>query len=252
MVMKKYIPWVIGVVVFLLLLLAYRVGYRFGTFGVGKLGTIEITLPLIQTDVFVDASAKLTTSKDAQTLDIPATPTNHQVIVSHLGYFPWTKKFSVSSGGKVVLAPIFVTQNATGVIITSRDSQYYILSKQISDSPLPTKDSPLVSSDKQKEIWVDANVIFIKDIGNTNNANPDTHQIIAPEPVVKNLSFYKDRSDAVLFAAGDSVYVVETDTDAAHVQNIFPIFKGTDPHFIETDPNFIYVLDGTGLMQVII
>ncbi len=243
---KKYIFWAVILLLVAGLGIAYRAGYRIGAFGVGKLGTVEITLPLSNTTVFVDMSLRITTTKDNQTLDILLTPAMHQVIVSYPVHYPWTKKFVLGSGQKIILNPIIVDQNVSGEIITQKDFQYWTLKNQVTSDKLPTKDAPKVSADGITKIWIDDNIIFAK-VGDR-----DITQVLAPEPIIKNVSFYADRSDAVLFSAGDSVFVIEVDNDSAHIQNIFPVYKGTNPFFIETDPHYIYVIDGATLMEVVL
>ena len=76
------------------------------------------------------------------------------------------------------------------------------------------------------------------------------YDVIKPETPIRNLYFYKNRIDSVIFSNGNSVYVIEISKEGT--QNFMPIYKGQNPSFVETDPNFIYVLDGENLMQVII
>ena len=219
--------------------IGYSAGYRVGKFGIGKLGSVEIVIPIQNTDVFVDQESKISTTADNKTVKIPLTPTEHQIIISAKGDYPWTKKFVTSSGVSKVLSPLLIPVNVHGLIITQKDPEYISLINKIKNSKLPNKTS-------DASLWVENNIIYTKDATDISN------QVIAPEPAIKNVAFYKNRTDAVLFSAGDSVFVIETEANSDHVQNIFPIYKGTDPYFIETDPNSIYVLDGTTLMQVAI
>ena len=74
--------------------------------------------------------------------------------------------------------------------------------------------------------------------------------VIQPDTIVRNLSFYKDRSDVVMFSTLGSVFVIEIDEKGN--QNFMPVYRGQKPLFMKTDSSFIYVLDGEVLMQVVI
>jgi len=221
----------------------YSVGFRVGKFGVGRVGTVELTVPLVNTDVFVDKSQKITTDKDNQKISITLSPTTHQIIVSRAGYFPWTKKIDVQSLEVVTLSPIFVAQNSGGEYITVKDPQYYTIRNSITSSVLSTKESPKISGDKNVRIWVENNVIVAK-------VGEEIRTVLAPEETITSLDFYKGRTDAVLFSAGEGVFVIETDPNKDRVQNIMPIFKGTNPRFVVNNNDSMYVLNGTSLMAL--
>jgi len=241
----------VGTVILVTAFVGYKLGYRFGNnFKIGKLGIVSMEIPIINTDIFVDQNKKITTTKDNETVKLSLSPRQHTIIISRLGYFPWKKDFTVPSGGAVNLFPIFVTQNASGQIIKQNDPEYWKLRQQVLADKLPTKDSPRISKDGSVSIWLENNAIIVKFISPRSDLGLDSKVVIQPETQIKNVYFYKDRSDAVIFSTGDSVFVIETNKTGT--QNFIPIFKGTNPHFIETDPNFIYVLDGETLMEVVI
>src|SRR3989344_3077602 len=245
---KKY--WVFagtGTIILIAVFVGYKMGYRIeDNFKIGKLGTVSIEIPIINTDIFVDTDQKITTTKDNEVVKISLTPTRHSIIVSRQGYFPWKKDFIVSSGRSVTLFPIFVTQNVSGEIITKNDPEYWKLRNQVSADKPPTKDSPRTSKDGSVTLWLGSNAIMV----NSPRKDPGGTLVIKSETPIRNIYFYKDRSDAIIFSTSNSVFVIETDKSGT--QNFIPIFRGTDPHFIETDPSFIYVLDGETLIQVII
>ena len=74
--------------------------------------------------------------------------------------------------------------------------------------------------------------------------------VIQPDTIIRNVDFYKDRSDAVIFSTADTVYVIEINIEG--IQNFMPIYKGKNPYFIKNDSNSIYVEDGNSLLQVAI
>lgn len=241
-VAKKYIWIGVFVFIFIIGLTLYGFGYRFTeNFSIGKVGHLIITTSLIDTSIFVDQDRKIFTSKDNEVTLIELSPGKHQVIVSHERYFPWQKQFTMPSGSELKLSPILIAQNPSGLIVTEKDPEYWKIKNEISKQTLPIKSIPLVSPDLSTSLWIENNAIVI-------SKENLTETIIEPTANIRQVDFYKDRGDAVIFSTSDTVYLIET--DKKDTQNFFPIYKGTKPSFIKTDPNFIYVDDGSVLMQV--
>src|SRR3989344_6103153 len=96
---KKY--WIfagVGAVILILAFVGNKLGYRFGdNFSSGKTGTVTMEIPIINTDIFVDQNEKITTTKDNEIVKLSLSPSEHSVIVSRQGYFPWKKDFVVQS-----------------------------------------------------------------------------------------------------------------------------------------------------------
>ncbi len=243
----KIIYIIVGVAALLLVsgVVAYRSGYRFqSNFLIGKVGTLEVTLPFSQTSIFIDDDQKITTTKDNEPVSVTLSPADHRIIISHESYFPWTKNISVPSGGKVSISPIFVPQNTSGQIITNKDPEYAKLRRMIVLNPLPTENSPITSADNSVKIWLDDNAI----VAQTGSSTPTV--VIQPDTVIRGVHFYKDRNDAVIFSTLNTIYVIEIDTE--NTQNFIPVYRGQSPSFIKLDADSIYVLDGNILMQVVI
>lgn len=240
----KYFWIVVLIIAVILSCVVYFLGYRFkDNFTLGKSGTLTLTIPLPETSIFIDNSQKIVTTKENENVTVSLSPKTHSVIIGRDRYFPWTKDFVVPSKGNVTLSPIFVSQNASGELITQKDPEYWKIRNRIIRDVLPTKNNPILSSDGKTSLWIDDNAILVT-TGST------TTKVIQPDTVIKNVSFYKNRSDAVIFSTANSVYVIETDTSSA--QNFMPIYRGTSPAFIKDSPDFIYILDSENLMQVII
>lgn len=222
----------------------YHLGYRFtGGLNIGKIGIITMEIPFKATTIFIDQSKKIETTKDNQLVEISLSPIAHQIIVSHDGYFPWIKKIRMPSSGNVTLNPIFISQNTSGVMITKSDSQYWKIRNGVTSNAPPTKTNPLISKDGPIEIWVEDKTIVAKN-------GVSTSTVLKSETTIRNIDFYKNRSDSVIFSTGDSVSVIEISTEGT--QNFFPIYKGMQPRFVTADSNSIYVLDGETVMQVTI
>ncbi len=223
---------------------AYIKGYRL-TSGVslGKVGYLSMNIPLPQTSIFIDQSKKIITTKDNEEVRIPFSPKEHSVIISKEGYYPWKKDFNIPSSEEIKLIPLFISVNASGQIITKIDPEYTKLRNTIITSPVPTFEKPVISADKSVKIWVADNGIVAE-------INKEIVHVVDSDTSIRNISFYKDRNDAVMFSTSNAVYVIEIDRFGQ--QNFLPIYKGQKPSFIATNPGFIYVLDGENLLQILI
>ncbi len=241
---KQYIAGLVAIGIIFFIWICYGAGFRItNNLGIGRIGYADITVPLKGTSVFIDESQRIVTQKDNEVVTVPFTPSFHEVIISRDGYFPWAKSFTMKSNSRIAIAPILISQNASGQIITKNDPEYTKLRNLILADKLPTKTGPRVSRDGTTSIWIENNSIFAK-------KGDAVIEVITPQTPVRNLYFYKDRNDAVIFSTDTYVYMIET--QKVGTQNFIPIYKGTKPSLVENDPNSIYVLDGESLMQVVI
>ncbi len=241
---KKYYLPVFGLTLLIVGLAGYISGYRIkNNFTIGKVGQVEIDIPLSGTAIFIDESKKITTTKDSETVQVKLSPRNHSFIVSREGYLPWIKKISVPSGKNIKLSPIFIASNASGQIIGTSDKEYYTIRNSIVYDAGATKEKPLFSKDNRTKLWLDDNAIYVE-TGST------TKKVIQPDTIIKNVSFYKNRSDVVVFSNQTSVYALEVESNG--IQNFMPIYRGQDPSFVTADENSLYILDNGTLMQVFI
>lgn len=241
---KSQIYWGILVVTVLVFIILYSLGFRHSSgLKFGKVGTVYISAPLVSTSVFINKSKKIMTTKDNETIEVKLSPKKHTIIVSRDSYFPWKKDLEIKSNSKTDLKPLLVSQNPSGNIIGTLDPEYWSIISQIRNNIAPTEDRPLKSSDDKVLVWVNDGTIFAK----IENVETEVINVVTR---VKNVSFYKNRTDAIIFSTTVGVYVVELSKDGG--QNFMPIYKGQDPYFASDNPDYIYVQDANILMQVVI
>lgn len=241
---KEKILIITGIFIIILFIFFYKIGYRIGPgISIGKVGVVNINVPFKETNIFVDGKNKFSSSKENDVLNIKLSPGKYSVIVSKEGYFPWNKDLYVKSNDKISISPIFVSKNPSGEIINEIDPEYWKIKNLIEQNKLPTKNSPIISSDGKTKVWIESNSIMSEMDGKIKT-------VITPEFAIKNISFYKNRSDAIIFSSADSVNMIEIDSE--NFQNFMPIYKGNSPRFVETDQNFIYIDDNSVLMLVVI
>lgn len=230
------------------LLLGYTLIHAFGFrivegFKIKKVGSLEIVAPLSYTNIFIDESKKISTKKENETVSEKLSPEKHSVIVSRDTYFPWKKDFTIISNQTTKLNPIFISQNPSGNIITSKDPEYYKIKYSIDTNYLPTKTNPVKSPDESILAWVENNEIFAK-------KGENVFSVAKFDGKISNLEFYKNRNDALVFSSGIGVFVVEIEKEGG--QNFMPVYKGQTPTFKGGNQNFIYIYDFGTLMEVVI
>ncbi|KND51119.1 MAG: hypothetical protein AB198_01720 [Parcubacteria bacterium C7867-003] len=232
------------VLVIVLILSGFIFGYRIvNGFKIAKVGQLTLEIPLPDTLIFIDESKKILTTKENEIVKVSLSPKKHSVIVSTDNHYPWKKDFVVESNGVVKLSPIFVSQNPSGSIVTKNDPEYYKIVSAINKNTPPTNRNPKKSKDESAELWLEDNTVMVK-IGDK------IFDVVKPLEDIKNLEFYKDGNEAVVFSAGNGVYVIEIDKNGP--QNFMPIYKGQNPIFTKDNPNYVYIIDSGILMQVVI
>jgi len=231
----------IAIVVIIMLALGFRLQPNMT---VSKNGTLEVTFPLASTTLYVDNKKVNTAGNAGEVITKSLSVKTHSVIVARAGYLPWAKDIAIRPNETTVIKPIFVTQNATGQIVTKNDKDYWTLRNQIQSTVLPTETNPKIQNGIA--LWLAGNTVYVKE-------NDSIKTIITPLDTIRSLDFYKDRTDVIVFASDSGVYALEAISDAANNKaNFFPVYTGTKPIFLKTDPTFLYVLDGENLLQVVI
>lgn len=247
---KKYYWIFIIVLILISITTGYKMGYRIkNNLTIGKIGKVVIEIPFPNTSVYIDQSKKIITSKDNENIEINLSPKKHSVIISREGMYPWTKEFTVPSGGHITLSPIFVYLNVSGQMITEKDPEYYKIRNSVVYAKTPTESSPIISKDGKVKIWMNDNAIIARIADNEKDVDK-TYKVIQPDTVIRNVDFYKDRSDSLMFSTSNGVYVIEIKSEGT--QNFMPLYKGVKPSFLKINENSIYVLDESNLMQIII
>ena len=241
---KKYIGVGIIITIFLVGLIGYGLGYRLQkNFTLTKVGVLQMTIPLKDTSIFIDVSKKITTTEENEIVKIKLYPETHEIIVSRDLYYPWKKKFVMQSGKSIAISPIFVSSNPAGFIIGNENPEYFKIRNLISKNVLPTKNIPLISKDFDTTVWVEDNTLKAK-------VGENEISVIKPVKPIRNIDFYKDRTDTFIFSSDMGVYIIDIGEEGN--QNFMPVYKGVKPSFVKNDMNSIYVEDGNNLMQVAI
>lgn len=230
--------------IFSLLVLAI-LAFSFYFFILNRKVKLSVVTYLPNTQVIINREKSIFNSEENKIITTSLKKGDYEIIVAKEGYFPWTKNIEIQDTD-IILEPFMVSQYPSGQIITENDPEYLDIRNKILSKKIPTENNPISSKDETTKVWVSDNKeIFF-------NKNNKTGLIIKSETPIKNVEFYKDRNDVVLFSTEKGVYAMDI-YESYGVRNFMPVYTGTDPNFIEgNDPNFIYVKDTNSLMIVVI
>jgi hypothetical protein len=229
-------------------------------FSFGNTGEIVISHLPENAVIFLDNQENRRLGSDQENIKLKRlTPGVHSVLISNDGYWPWFKEVEIVEGDSQIISPFFVFSNPTGFIIPKEDIEYDGLIAQFDAINLPDFENKKISKDGNIAIWVDASTLFAEWLKD-EESRPEyfcnefgCHNVIVPLGVggeIKNVDFYKGRSDVFIVAFGNGVFAIEIDTN--NNQNFQPIIEGDSPLFVPFDDDSIFTLDNNILMQVAI
>jgi len=229
-------------------------------FNSGNTGDIIITHLPENSVIFLDNQENRRISSAQENIKLKRLSSGlHSVLISRDGYWPWFKEVEVEAGGSSALSPFFVFSSATGFIVSQEDPEYDDIIASFDSIVLPDFENKKVSKDESTAVWVDEGTLFAEWLLDEESRpnhfcnDLDCHNVIVPlnvGGVIKNVDFYKGRSDVFIVAFGNGVFAIEIDTN--NNQNFQPIIEGTSPLFVPFDENSIYTFDNDLLRQIAI
>lgn len=230
---KQYI--FIGGVIISLLLVIYN-------FTLNQKTEIKIELPLDGSQIIINRENLITPTE--KTFFTKLKDGQNEIIVTKEGYFPWTKNLNIENKKEITLKPFLISQSPSGQIITQNDKQYLDIIQKIQSKQKPTEENPLRL--EEISVWVsEENEIIFKE-------NNEEIVVIKPLLEIRNVEFYKNRTDVLIFGTEDGVYAIDV-YDQDDLKNFMPIYKGQNPRFIQGESrDYIYVSDTNSLMIVVI
>jgi hypothetical protein len=167
---------------------------------------------------------------------------------------------TVGSDESIILKPFLAAKQVSGAIVPESDPEYASIRSQIMNNALPTAQAPLRSEDGSLSIWTENETDIIAQWqGNPQQAPEflcdgdecnDRQVVFDGVETFRNISFYKDRNDALLVATQDGVYILEVD-NSQDPRNFQPVYRGTrEPRFAVGGADELYVSDG-GLVFIV-
>ncbi len=252
---KDYWLYLCLVLVVIVGFLGYINGYRFGPYGLPvKAGLLVVADVPSQTTVYLDNIRRHYV--EATSTSMYVTGTTHSVIVDAPGYQPWNELVTIPEGETLTLHPLLVRQQILEKKVEGADIAP--VWQAIWKTVLPTKETPLLTSDGCVSIYTLGNRIVAEAVQNDTcvpppylcTADAGCAPVIVFEPIetIKDVLVYPNRTDALLVSSGNKVYVLEI--DPRDPRFFAPLVRGTDVRVAPWKEHSIVVSDGASLREI--
>ena len=236
-------------------------------FGIGHLllangkGCVIISVPKPQTTVLLDGKKITSTTKPNEEVSITTSSGKHTIITSKKDHQQWEKIFNVQADQKhhtstfntelfptYSMIPEYTLIEGVGI----QNDTYQAILALFKD--LPTK---RVSKSGSTMIEITNNNIKTTWIKNTEKAPfffcrgsvcSDTFNILPAQKQVRQIDFYPDKEDIVLFSTDDTIWITELNRNEP--QNLQKLYTGKSPDFARGPGNTIYIKDSRSLMII--
>ena len=170
----------------------------------------------------------------------------HSILVSKSDSWPWmdTVNFQGEKESSAI-RPIIISKDPQAKIIEKNSEEYAKIKKSFL-SKTGTKINPAIDSTGKILMWKDNNSISIKRAEETENV-----AIFLSDYPINSLSFYPNRNDYIIVAAGDTIFALEINTK--NPRNFIPIFQGAQPSFtIQDETDRMFIQDGSEILELTI
>jgi hypothetical protein len=244
--MKKIMRYAIPIAVVVIIILALVITLP-DLDGSGELRLHNYTQ---NTSVYIDGQPVSPSSVRGSTAYYRTEEGPRSILASREGYWPWNKEVEVQNTSPSEISPFFVEINPQSYLVSRDDDEYKKIASEIEKDQVPTKDNPVLSSDGKMAAWKLNNSVIIEWKGSDRNlpsyfCNIDgcleQLNILTIQSDIKDLDFYKDRHDVLVFAVENGIHAIEVDMRST--QNFQPIYSGKDPYFSKSDADTLFVYD---------
>lgn len=256
-----YAPLIIILLFIAGFFLLYKFGYRLtNKFWIEKAGKIEIQTNKTGLGIYIDEKLMSTTqTENEKILFKNLAPQTYNVVISKNNFWPWIKNINIKSGLTTVIYPFLISKNQNFEKIKTSSEDFQTYSKFIIKNVLPTFSDKKISDNKNVAIWIEGTQIFAEWLGKENEipyffcvADPCVSkiiEIIKLNQSIKNLDFYGNREDVIMFSTNKNIYALEIDKRGT--QNFQPIYtNGIDPFFYKKDTSTLYILENNSLIMI--
>lgn len=259
----------------------YKFGFRLtNNLEPVKVSSIELTSNETVLQIFLDNKTVQVPDQNGAYRIANVTPGLHSLMVYKDGFWPWAKNVNVGENAPYsVFAFIFPMAGLLTQQIDSGSNEYNLIISDINknippkpkiynepsaeesyahwvDASIPNRK---LSNDKTTALFSESDTIYLAWVSDTEppphyfcEENPCKLQLpvtVSIEPI-KNIDFYKNKRDVILFSAGSAIYAIEASRE--NTQNFQPIYKGKDPYFYESQDGSLYIKDGGSLFKAVL
>jgi hypothetical protein len=232
---------ILGFIVILLIalggtygLLHYK-GYTILNGKVVRTATLKVSTQIIGTKVFVDQFPSGASTSDNEMITVKGvSPERHNILVAKEGYWPWSKVLDFSENGVVTVDPFITVRSPNFVPVATSSTEFTEVKNKITSRTLPTSEKPLISKDQTVTLWMEGGVIKARVNGG------DIEDIYTSNLPVKEIDFYRERTDIIVFGTDQGISAIELDKTSN--QNLQPIVTSpNDGFYIDSTSGLLYI-----------
>lgn len=243
------------IVIVTLLLFGFRLG---SGLSIQAPGTLLLTVPLAQSEVYLDGSKETQTVKDNEVVRFDRLSASlHTVVVSKTNFWPWKKDVTVKSNETLSRTSFLLPQSVSGSKITGADPEYERIKEIVESNISPTFSNKITSPDKSVSVWLEGNTLFAEWLKSADS-RPDyfcksegcdsSLIVLQSGKPIRSVAFYKDNHDLLIVSLSDTIAVI--DLNPYGTQNFQPLYKGTSPLFALSGHNSLFVIDQSSLLEI--
>ncbi|MEX0930248.1 MAG: hypothetical protein WDZ79_01075 [Candidatus Paceibacterota bacterium] len=258
---RAYVWTAFGILIFFLVLGAVtdRGNRLYSALGITTSGTIEVLTPHANTQIYLNDRFAEQSREDNETVSLPNLSVgSHTIITAREGVYPWSKTIDLRADETRILEPFMIEHRPHRETVRPGDPRFTELTGQIREVRPPSEESPLVFPAQPIALWLEDEIITAHWQGE-EDASPhafcvhaerciDRVSLTPTDSPIRNLAFYRNRSDVVMFSSGAGIYAIEITPSG--VQNFQPVYEGTEPNFVKTGTSTIAVLDDSSLFLI--
>jgi len=249
---RKYWILIVIVLVLLLGLIAYLLGYRLGPgVHISRVGVLSLEQLPPGATVYADQTV-LGTAPATTTMSFDLAPGTHSIIVSVNGDYPWNDLVSVGSGQTFSIRPILIPEHPNVTVLTGADRTTALTST--ASTTLPSEANPLRLAHGCAVVYVSNNQVLAEATSSPGCTPPPylcanghcAPTIIFPaKPALQAVFKYTGREDALVVGFNNTLYALALDPRSP--QYFAPILGATHPVF-GVLPNGTIVINNDGMV----
>lgn len=220
---KKHWFLTLFVLVIGILTLAFLAGYRPGPYGLPvKAGTLTVQNAPDGANIFIDSTRRHVVKNGRASLQLA--PGTHTVIVDYGTSYPWNELVTITSDKTTTVTPLFVNSDTKAAQV--EEARIAEATRALATRALPTKAAPLTLDNGCLRFYVSGTRI-LGEAGTEGCVVPEylacTEEakaefgaclptvIFESGDTLESVLPYPGRTDALILASGNLVYVLEID-----------------------------------------
>ena len=253
---KRYIPLLVVIILFVFLV-ATKIKDEMNE------QTITLTVPVAGTTIYLNNKKEVVTKKPNEEIVLSPKVGVYLIIAFRNDLWPWQKNFVLQKGEHYVASVFTVKNSPTYSLIPEytlkdnvgiQNNAYKEIVALFNNIPKKQTSSNSFVSIEINPDGQNISAAWLKEESTLprffckNTVCEETFLVLPASQPVRQISFYPDRDDRIIFSTGTTIWIIELDRN--EVQNAQPLYTGNMPEFIQGPGDNLYVKDAGKIMLV--